>query len=358
MANGLSRYHLIQHIDGNAGFCALLTYTLNGIRMAVRDSAIPVVHYGPGSTRFFYDPSHGENVWEYYFEPVSNVQYEQLRAMLDRNELSPDQVHSFTPKQIFGWHHSDPDRIATFWAKDVPDDPAAWMEAKRALGRKYVSKYVHVKPHVIEKVDAFWGAWIQPQFTIGVHIRGTDFAYAEPTNPLAYFDEIDRRLSNWSTDQYRVFLATDQSQFVDLFRRRYGERLITYDSLRSNRKLPPFKFSKESPYKRGEDVLIDLLLLSRCNFLLKGAAAVGEYALWFNPSLRCHDFALNSSFDPRQVLELVSAYRKLHIAQWSPPLWSPRRWRGELEEGVGSLVRRLGRSMRRKLRLRVRRDPQ
>ena len=36
------RYHLVQHVDGNAGFCAILTYTLNGIRMAVRDRAIPV----------------------------------------------------------------------------------------------------------------------------------------------------------------------------------------------------------------------------------------------------------------------------------------------------------------------------
>lgn len=350
MHDGSPKYHLIQHIDGNAGFCAMLTYTLNGIRMAVRDGAIPVVYYGREATRFFYDPSQGENVWEYYFEPVTSVGYGQLCTALDRNELSPDRVHSFTKRQICTWHHSDLDRIASFWAKDVPDVPSAWMEAKRALGRKYVSEYIRVKPHITAKVDAFWHARIQPQFTIGVHIRGTDFAYAEPTSPHTYFDAIDQYLANRGTDDpYGIFLATDQNQFVDLFRQRYGERLVTYDCLRSNRRRPPFKFSSESPYKRGEDVLIDVLLLSRCNFLFKGAAAVGEFALWFNPTLRCHDFALESHFDPRQFRQLVSAYHKLDIAKWSPPWWSPRRWRRELED--------LWRSLRRRLRRDARHDP-
>ncbi len=63
------RYQLVQLFDNNAGFCAVLTYTLNGIRLAVRDGKTPVVYYGSDATRFFYDPSRGKNVWEYYFEP-------------------------------------------------------------------------------------------------------------------------------------------------------------------------------------------------------------------------------------------------------------------------------------------------
>jgi hypothetical protein len=347
MSDPSPRYHLVQHVDGDAGFCAVLTYTLNGIRMAVRDGAIPVVYYGREATRFFYDPSHGDNVWEYYFEPVTTPGYAQLRAAIERGEITPDRVHSFTRRQICDWHHSDPDRIATFWAKDVPGDPAAWMAAKRALGRKYVSEFFRVKPHILAKVDAFWNAWIRPQFTIGVHIRGTDFAYAEPTGPFAYFEAIDRYLAARGAEPYRIFLATDQNQFVDLFRERYGERVVTYDCLRSNRARPAFKFSSESPYRRGEDVLVDVLLLSRCDFLFKGAAAGGEFALWFNPQLRCHDFALESRFDPRPYRQLVSAFRKLDIAQWSPSWWSPRRWRREWDDLRRSAQRRLERLARR-----------
>jgi len=345
MSERSPRYHLIRHVDGNAGFCAILTYTLNGIRMAVRDGAIPVVHYGREATRFFYDPAHGDNVWEYYFEPVSSIGYADLQAALDRNEISASEVHSFPRKQIFAWHHSDPDRIATFWAHDAPDDPAAWMREKRALARKFVGEYVRVKPHVRVKVDAFWEDWIRPQYTIGVHMRGTDFAYAEPTPPLAYFEAIDRHLASRAPEPHRIFLATDQVQFVDLFRERYGDRLITYDCLRSSGRRPPFKFSRESPYRRGEDVLIDVLLLSRCDFLFKASAAVGECALWFNPSLECHDFALESRFDPRTVEHLVSAWQKLDIDQWTPAFWRPRRWLRALDERLGPAWRRLRRAV-------------
>jgi len=198
-----------------------------------------------------------------------------------------------------------------------------------------------VKPHVQEKVDRFFEAHLRDRFNIGVHIRGTDFAYAEPTGPDAYFESIDRYVADRSLRSWQLFLATDQTQFVDLFRGRYGDRIVTYDSLRSNGWRPPFKFADASPYRRGEDVLIDVLLLSRCDFLFKGAAAVGECALWFAPQLECHDFALESRFDPRSVEHLVSAWRKLRIDQWSPPVWSPRRWRRAIDARVGPLVRRL-----------------
>jgi len=238
--------------------------------------------------------------------------------MLDRGELSPKQIFSFERDQFLDWHHTDPDRIATFWAKDTPADPAAWMETKRALGRKFVGEFVRVKPHILKKVDAFWDEWIRPQVTLGVHIRGTDFSYAEPTSPQAYFDAIDRYVAASKINNYRIFLATDQVQFVDIFHNHYGERVLTYDCLRSNSDQAAFKFSWESPYRRGEDVLVDVLLLSRTDFIFKGAAAAGECALWFNPKLQCHDFALQSAFEPRKN-GLVSAYQSLGLCEMGNP---------------------------------------
>jgi hypothetical protein len=58
-----------------------------------------------------------------------------------------------------------------------------------------------------------------------------------------------------------------------------------------------FELENGSPYKKGEDVLIDTLLLSRTNSIIKCAAAGGEFALWFNENLEVlHDFALKSQF--------------------------------------------------------------
>jgi hypothetical protein len=53
-----------------------------------------------------------------------------------------------------------------------------------------------------------------------------------------------------------------------------------------------------SPYRLGEEALIDCLLLARTQHLVKCAASAGEYALYFNADLGCTDLALESVWTP------------------------------------------------------------
>ena len=68
------------------------------------------------------------------------------------------------------------------------------------------------------------------------------------------------------------------------------------------------------------------MLLSKCSHILKGAAAVGEYGLWFNPTLECTDFALESRFDTRRFHLLESAYLKLNPDNTHPLRLKVRRF--------------------------------
>jgi hypothetical protein len=224
------------------------------------------------------------------------------------------------------------------------------MAAKRALGRRFVARHVRVKPHVTAIVDDVFARHLAGSYAFGAHVRGTDFAYAEPTPPQAYFRAIDRITRARGLGDFRVFLATDQQQFVTLFRAEYGDRLVTYDSIRSSGGVSPFRFKGVSPYKKGEDVLVDTLLLSRCDHVLKGAAAGGEYALWFNPGVEFTDFALQSRFDTREYHMLQSAYLKLNPD--ADPAWTlkARRIADILVNYVRSgralgLLKRVGRSL-------------
>ena len=310
------RFDKIHHIpnpDGNAGFCALMTYALNGVRLALRNNWLPVVDYDAETCPHFFDEHHGTNVWEYYFMPVLGVSSSDVDHALKGGTLDPRMVHRFDPWDVMRWHHTDPDRIATFWASDVPENPRAWMDEKRRLGRRYVGEFIRVRPEITEKIDTFVAEKMQQIFTFGAHVRGTDFAYAEPTPPEAYFRAIDAGVRGRDLSDFRVFLATDQRQFVDRFAAEYGSRLLTYDAIRSSGDTAPFRMMVASPFKKGEDVLIDTLLLSRCDHVLKCAAAGGEYALWFNPRLECTDFALESQFDTRKYHQLESAYLKLNV---------------------------------------------
>ena len=155
-----------------------------------------------------------------------------------------------------------------------------------------MKKYVVVKPHIQKIVDNFVDEYFNNKSIIGCHVRGTDFAYATATSVEKYFEILDTQ------KDVHIFLATDQTQYVDLFKNKYGnERILTYDSLRSDNDVAAFELENGSPYKKGEDVLIDTLLLSRTNQIIKCAAAGGEFALWFNEKLEVlYDFALESQF--------------------------------------------------------------
>ena len=96
---------------------------------------------------------------------------------------------------------------------------------------------------------------------------------------------------------------------------RYGGRVVSTDCLRSTDHVAPFEMRESTPYQRGEDILVDMLLLSRCDFLLKGVSNVGEMAMYFNPQLECKDLSLGK----------VAAFGESYFRGWhhqsTRPAW-------------------------------------
>jgi len=313
-------FHRIRHVDRGAGFCALITYALNGTKKALENNWLPVVDFSNHDVNdFFYDSNYGENVWDYYFEPVMGISAATLDNYISDKQIDENKIHEYPTGQILRWHTSEVGRIATFWANDNVHNPEKWMKEKRALGRQFVQKYIRVKPTILKKVNDFYNAHLKGFNIIGVHIRGTDFAYAEPTKLEDYFKKIQSLDESSLTPYQKIFLATDQKQFVEAFKNQFGnDRLVTYTAARSESNVPVFLDNKTSPFKKGEDVLIDILLLSKSDYLLKGAAAVGEYAMWFNPKLDCTDFALKSQYDPTSS---ASAFLKMNLGETNNAQW-------------------------------------
>ncbi|MDX1642959.1 MAG: hypothetical protein R3244_01235 [Thermoanaerobaculia bacterium] len=316
---------MVTHQDRNAGFCASITYALNGVRRALELDRLPVVLLDEESSPQFFDAERGPNVWEYYFEPVMRISYGEFEERRAREGWS---VHRFDFHETLYHHLRDPERIATFWAYEPPADPEAWMAEKRALGRTFVARFVRPLPIFRRRAEAFFREHLANEYVVGAHVRGTDFAYAEATEPEQYVEGIRQHVAEREIERYKVFLATDQQQFVELFRRELGERVVVADGLRSEGEVAPFNLPIErSRALLGEDVLLDVLLLARSDYLFKGASAVGEYALWFAPQLECTDFALSSRFRERQVDLLQPAYHRLNVAgRRGPLLWLSRLW--------------------------------
>jgi hypothetical protein len=172
---------------------------------------------------------------------------------------------------------------------------------------------VRVKASILEKVERFNREFLDGRAVLGIHMRGTDLAYAPPISPAEYFPEVDSWLS--SHPEGRMFLATDQVQYLELMKSRYGQSLVFYDCLRSDDSVAPFNAKTGSPYRKGEDVLIDILLLSRCDFLIRGASNIPEMAIFFSDSLESTDLSLNKRY----------AFGQDYLNRWSSlatrPAW-------------------------------------
>lgn len=310
-----TKFYIISNIDIHAGFCALMLYVLNGIRKASDLNAIPVVDFNRHNTPEFYNKKHGESIWEYFFEPVSLYTAKGVQSFLEKGLIDTHAIYTPTATEVMRMHHDEDERLATFWAKKIPADKAQWLAQKRMLGREYVKNYIRVKQNILEKVNNFTATYFKAYYMVGVHIRGTDFAYASPTGIKTYFEEIDTILRQNSNKQCLIFLATDQKQYVEAFKSKYRDKVLCTNAVRSENHIAPFRLTFADAYQKGEDVLVDILILSKCNHVIKGAAAVGEMALWFNRNISISDFSIESEFYQKPYYELEAAFSKLNIGQ-------------------------------------------
>ena len=292
-----------------AGFFAYVNFAINQVIYARKKGLRPVVYFGKTSgdgPNAFYDEPTGENTWDYFFEPVDELSYADVqRKVADpADPLTEKRLITLNTKQLWRIHCNERDSVFVYphgvHERAYGRDPN-WYDEQRARAREVVKSCIRVKPHILAKVDAFAEANLAGQPMLGVHIRGTDKGTAHAAAelmrivpPEEYYPHIDKFLAE--NEGGKVFVATDQRQFLDQMREHYGDKIIAYTAIRSDSTQNPFDVNDGKGYRKGEEVLIDCLLLSRCDFLIKCTSAVGEFALYFNPELECVD--LNAGGEP------------------------------------------------------------
>ena len=300
--DGHDRILEIRINHSNAGFFAYFIFALNQLLFCEKNNCLPVVHFGPWSgdgPNAYYDPKVGENVWDYYFEPPAQYTYRQIEEMIrdESNPLNHNYLYSLSDEDLWYLHKHNKSSIfgypyGYYILKTRYDEK--WYQRQRRRANRLINKYIRIKPGILQEVNDFQNEFMSGHHVIGIHMRGTDKGAASSASktkrmigPEMYAREIDKY--SLHHPESKLFIATDQKQYLEYMKKRYGERVICYDSIRSSDKLAPFQMKDELNYKKGKDVLIDCLLLSRCDYLLKCTSHVGETALYFNPELKSID---------------------------------------------------------------------
>lgn len=154
---------------------------------------------------------------------------------------------------------------------------------ERIIARDIINKHIKFKKEILNSVDKFFDEKMKGFKILGIHKRGTDISMHHKKIDIDnYFYEIDLILSDYDI----IFLCTDEKEVIDMFKIRYNN-IITIDSktLSDNPNIPSFKYRKDG-YLMGFEVIVESILLSKVDFLLKTNSNVSNFSLLYNPFLK------------------------------------------------------------------------
>ena len=102
-----------------------------------------------------------------------------------------------------------------------------------------------------------------------------------------------------------IFLATDDVGYQQAILERYGSHRVAQlhdgEIARAEGQHAVWReHAADAAHAKGLEVVLDTLLLAKCDFLLKSASAVSEFALYFAPRLinQSYDFSLEDDSSP------------------------------------------------------------
>ena len=208
----------------------------------------------------YFDPAYGPNWWNYYFKPIhlSKEPCESAHTILSYEQ---------TMLSLYAQYN---------------------MSAER--GHALIEKYIKLKQPLQEKLDAFVDTHFKDRFIIGIHYRGTDKKSEAPEIEYA-------TIAKCITEELlqhpyaKIFVATDEAAFLQFMQEEFPEKIIALEAIRSADKTPVHTtsdnngYTGQDCYKKGEDAVLDCILLSKCSKLYKMASNLSDTSLKFNPSV-------------------------------------------------------------------------
>ena len=158
---------------------------------------------------------------------------------------------------------------------------------KLAFAKSLFDQYFGINKEILSETDQFWKSHFGDKQVLGVHYRGTDKAGEAPL--VAKEQLLDRILSVLRSRPglERVFLSTDDEAIIHFLTRADlpVPLLFREDAVRSNDGDQFHRKKEVSKSIVNRDAIVNMLLLSRCTFLLKTASILSDCSVIFNPAI-------------------------------------------------------------------------
>ena len=258
----------------HVGFFSTFLGVLNQLKWCEQNTKTPVVYWPKDG--LYYDERGingitSDNVWDYYFYPVSSLSYEATDNPSYKYTLDGFAVATLP----FPFPYVGYDKIIQIY----PD-----RDVRQQMNR-LISTYIKIKEPTLDKIESFYKKQIEDVFTVSIHLRGTDkYHEIAPVSLEHIFTEANK----YSPCQF--YVATDEEQLLEEARKKLNGPVISYDCFRAAQSKQGVHYNIEYPEERsrallGEEALIDCILLSRCNLMIHTWSNLSISALLFNPGL-------------------------------------------------------------------------
>lgn len=279
------------------GFGAYFRWTMHILYEADILNFVPVIRFGEGCPYKEDDIFlKTENPFEYYF--------------LQPSDLSVNDVYKSSNVFIFKcWSLIRIDKVLGL-IKSKDDLPVGYQNITEnylnTLGL-IVKKYINLNTITAQYINnsmknIFPENWHKRKI-LAVHVRGTDFSLHWDQHPNIvsaeeYFNIIDKAISENGFEY--IFLATDDSDRLELFIKRYNNKLIYFKDVHRSNGIVNVSFAKNdrehNNYLNGLECLRDIYVMSYCNGLVAGLSQVSVCARIVNRSL-------NKKFEYEKIID-------------------------------------------------------
>ena len=296
----------------------------------------------------------GTGVWEHYFEPVSDFVpgdsscQDKWYVTLDLPLITPG-IHGFADWAPSCWRYQYlPDYITK------PHIPLTeWLEPQRRIAARVAHQYLHVQPSLHQKAANVNPGCSEQRPCLGLHIRHSDKAAGRRIVATNEFLPFVRAFA--MEGGRAIYLATDSWKVLEEIQSTWPKEIVemvrTIDNGRSDRGIltgndgnnhhsssavvrshdetAVFDLASSSHHLTNQQVLVEILALSQCQYMVHGLSAVSEAALWMNRHSDgtvglgpLHRQSVNLE-DPTHMTVAEFAALVQMSARQDPPRWWP-----------------------------------
>lgn len=237
-------------------------------RYAEEEGFTPVVDMQNTPCQYLEDHEVGKvNAWEFYFKQPAGFSLADCADAASVTTCRTQNLHLPKERHILAPYDPDAtDEKLSFW---------------RAQARRYVQPNDIANEEIEKEAKSVFGE-TGPDDSLGVFLRGTDYAKLHPTGhmvqpePEDVINDAKAMLREFGLK--RLFLVTEDLGIIRMFRGAFGDRLLVKSQnlveyrggyIAENR---PAILRDRERYRRGLDYLVNVFLLARCRFVLASCA--------------------------------------------------------------------------------------